>query len=167
LENVNLKLQQEIGILNKNLNESYKSYSELQTSSNQIEKENESFKNQISTLTHQSSALQTKLSMTEKESIDIKSSCDELANQLSKKTDEIDNLNAQMKQEHHKRNIESSLDIQNINILNELIEYLRLDETHATYKYILEQCNNESHTVKYLLKRVSTLENSIIEFNRS
>jgi len=122
LENVNLKLQQEIGILNKNLNESYKSYSELQTSSNQIEKENESFKNQISTLTHQSSALQTKLSLTEKESIDIKSSCDELANQLSKKTDEIDNLNAQMKQEHHKRNIESSLDIQNINILNELIE---------------------------------------------
>lgn len=122
MENVNLKLQQEIGILNKNLNESYKSYSELQTSSNQIEKENESFKNQISTLTHQSSALQTKLSLTEKESIDIKSSCDELANQLSKKTDEIDNLNAQMKQEHHKRNIESSLDIQNINILNELIE---------------------------------------------
>lgn len=72
-----------------------------------------------------------------------------------------------MKQEHHKRNIESSLDIQNINILNELIEQLRLDETHATYKYILEQCSNESHTVKYLLKRVSTLENSIIEFNRS
>lgn len=72
--------------------------------------------------------------MSEKECLEIKSSCDELANQLSKKTDEIDNLHAQMKQEQHKRSLESTLDIHNVNILNQLVDYLKLDETQATYK---------------------------------
>lgn len=62
----------------------------------------------------------------------MKESCDTLAAQLTLKSEDITNLAAQLKQESLKRNIESNLDIHNINILNELVEYLRLDESHAT-----------------------------------
>jgi NurA-like 5'-3' nuclease len=62
----------------------------------------------------------------------VKESCDTLAAQLTLKSEDITNLAAQLKQESLKRNIESNLDIHNINILNELVEYLRLDESHAT-----------------------------------
>jgi len=41
---------------------------------------------------------------------------------LTIKSEEMDNLGAQLKQESLKRNIESNLDIHNINILNELVE---------------------------------------------
>jgi len=49
-ERANLDLQQEIGNLNKILNQTSKSYSELQLSSNQIEKDKETFKLNCETL---------------------------------------------------------------------------------------------------------------------